>query len=75
MYDTDSIGMAAGAVGTMFFLSKIFDGVSDFLAGSLVDHTGTRWGKVRPWLLWLSVPTGLSLLLIFLIPRSGSAMG
>lgn len=72
MFYTDNIGMAAGAVGTMFFISKLFDGVSDILAGSLIDKTKTKWGKARPWLLWLAVPTGLALALIFWIPQDAS---
>lgn len=72
MFYTDNIGLAAGAVGTMFFLSKLFDGISDILAGILIDKTRTKWGKARPWLLWLSVPTGLALALIFFIPKEGS---
>ncbi len=72
MFYTDSIGMAAGVVGTMFLISKLFDGVTDILAGVLIDKTRTRWGKARPWLLWLSVPTGLAVILIFFIPQNGS---
>ncbi len=72
MYYTDNIGLAAGMVGTMFFISKLFDGISDLLAGTLIDRTRTKWGKARPWLLWLAVPTGLALALIFFIPQNGS---
>ena len=72
MFYTDNIGLAAGAVGTMFFISKLFDGISDILAGILIDKTRTKWGKARPWLLWLAVPTGLALALIFFIPQDGS---
>ncbi len=72
MFYTDNIGLAAAAVGTMFFLSKLFDGISDILAGILIDKTRTKWGKARPWLLWLAVPTGLSIALIFFIPQDGS---
>ena len=53
MFYTDNIGLAATAVGTMFFISKLFDGISDILAGVLIDKTRTKWGKARPWLLWL----------------------
>jgi GPH family glycoside/pentoside/hexuronide:cation symporter len=74
MFYTDNVGMAAGAVGTMFFISKLFDGVSDLLAGSVIDKTRTKWGKARPWLLWLSVPTGLALALIFFVPQGASDM-
>jgi GPH family glycoside/pentoside/hexuronide:cation symporter len=73
MFYTDSVGMAAGAVGTMFFVSRLFDGISDLIAGNIVDKTRTKWGKARPWLLWLSIPTGLALALIFWIPAEGSA--
>lgn len=73
MFYTDSMGMAAGAVGTMFFVSKLFDGITDLIAGNIVDKTKTKWGKARPWLLWLSVPTGLALALIFWVPQDGSS--
>ena len=72
MFYTDSIGMAAATVGTIFFISRLFDGVTDLIAGNIVDHTHTRWGKARPWLLWLAVPTGLAAALIFLIPAGAS---
>ena len=55
MFYTDSIGMAAAAVGTMFFISKLFDGITDILAGVMIDKTRTKWGKARPWLLWLGL--------------------
>ena len=72
MFYTDNIGMAAGAVGTMFFISKLFDGITDILAGVLIDKTRTKWGKARPWLLWLAVPTGFAAALIFWIPQNAS---
>lgn len=72
MFYTDNIGLLPGVVGSMFFISKILDGLSDLVAGTIVDHTRSRWGKARPWLLWLSVPTGMVLALIFFIPQDGS---
>ena len=72
MFYTDNIGLAAAAVGTMFFISKLFDGITDILAGVMIDKTKTKWGKARPWLLWLSVPTGLAAALIFFISQNGS---
>lgn len=72
MFYTDSVGMAAGAVGTMFLISKCFDGITDLIAGSIVDKTHTKWGKARPWLLWLCIPTGISLALIFWVSPDAS---
>ena len=73
MFYTDNVGLAAGAVGTMLFISRIFDGITDLIAGSMLDKTKTKWGKARPWLLWLSIPAGLSLALIFMIPQNASS--
>lgn len=72
MFYTDSIGLTAGAVGTMFLISKLFDGLSDLAAGALIDKTRTKWGKARPWLLWMAIPTGISIALIFYVPQNAS---
>ena len=32
-YATQSLGLSAGLVGTLFLVSKIFDGVTDLIAG------------------------------------------
>ncbi|MBE5997992.1 MAG: MFS transporter, partial [Sarcina sp.] len=49
---TDTVGMNAGAVGTLIAVSKLFDGVSDIFFGSLIDKTHSRMGKARPWMLY-----------------------
>ena len=46
-YLTDSIGLSMGMVGTLMAASKIFDGVSDFLFGRLIDKTKTKMGIYR----------------------------
>lgn len=71
-YLTDSVGIAAAAVGTMLLLVRILDAASDILMGSIVDRTHTRWGKARPWLL-ISAPLILvALVLMFNVPESFS---
>ncbi|MFR2848770.1 MAG: MFS transporter, partial [Hungatella hathewayi] len=48
-YYTDTVGIAAAAVGTMMLLARIFDGVTDIIMGAIVDRTKSKWGKARPW--------------------------
>ena len=72
MFYTDSVGMAAATVGTMFFISRLFDGITDLIAGNIVDHTHTKWGKARPWLLWWCIPFAVSLVLMFTAPDFGT---
>ena len=46
-------------MGFIFFISRIWDAVSDPLAGYLSDRTRTRWGRRRPWLVAGAIPVGL----------------
>lgn len=74
-YYTDTVGIAAAAVGTMMLLTRIFDGITDILMGTIVDKTKTKWGKARPWLLWTAPFMGLSVILLFNMPLSLSYSG
>jgi GPH family glycoside/pentoside/hexuronide:cation symporter len=67
-YYTDVIGLAAGAVGTLFLVARLFDTVTDPLMGTIADRTNTRWGKYRPYLVWLAVPFGVMGFLLFAVP-------
>jgi GPH family glycoside/pentoside/hexuronide:cation symporter len=70
-YFTDIFGIAAGAAGMIMFYSKIWDAVSDPMMGYISDHTKSRWGSKRPYLLFGAIPLGLSFMLIFYSPPVG----
>ena len=57
-----------------FLISKLFDGVSDIIIGILVDKTKSRHGKARAWLLWMTIPYGLTAVLMFLIPSNATEL-
>jgi len=65
---TDVFGISAAAVATMFLVSRLWDGVNDPLMGMLADRTVTRWGKFRPFLLWICVPFAVVGVLAFTTP-------
>jgi glycoside/pentoside/hexuronide:cation symporter, GPH family len=65
---TDVFLIPASVAATMFLLSRIWDGVNDPLMGILADRTKTRWGKFRPYLLWLCVPFAVMGVLTFTVP-------
>lgn len=65
---TDSYGMAAALVGTIFLVSRIFDGVTDIIAGFIIDKTHTKWGKARPFDLFC-IPLWILLVLCFSVPQ------
>ncbi len=41
------------------------------IMGAIADRTNTRWGKYRPWIIWTSVPFGITILLAFTTPDFG----
>ena len=49
IYCTNTLGLSAGLVGTLLLVSKLFDGVTDLLAGYVIDNTKTKLGKARPY--------------------------
>lgn len=70
LFYTDYVGVSAAVVGMVMLLSRVFDGVSDVIMGIIVERTKSKWGKSRPWILWMSVPFGLSAVLLFAVPHS-----
>jgi glycoside/pentoside/hexuronide:cation symporter, GPH family len=65
---TDVYGLAAGATATMLGLSRSADAFFDPVMGMVADRTQSRWGKFRPYLLWLSAPLALVGILTFTTP-------
>ena len=65
---TDVFGIPAAAVGTLMLVISVWDAVSDPLMGGIADRTTTRWGKFRPYLMWLAVPFAVSTALTFTTP-------
>ncbi len=68
---TDIFVIPAAAAATLFLMSRIFDGVNDPVMGMLADRTKTRWGKFRPYILWLCVPFAIIGVLTFTVPNFG----
>lgn len=53
------------AVSTMSFIMGFWDAFNDPLMGSIVDKTRTRYGKLRPWLIIVPIPLGISTIMFF----------
>ena len=70
LFYTDYVGVAAAAVGMVMLISRVFDGFSDVVMGLLVERTNSRWGKSRPWILWMAVPYAVSAVLLFTVPHT-----
>ena len=58
-------GIPTGAVATMLLVLGIWDTVNDPIMGGIVDKTHTRYGKLRPYLLFVPIPLAISTILFW----------
>ncbi len=75
LYYTNNVGIAAGVVGTIMLFTRLFDGVTDLVFGSVLDRTHTKMGKARPWILWSTPMMAVGLILLFNVPGGFSMTG
>lgn len=68
VYYTDIALLPAAAVGTLVLVTRIVDAAFDPVVGVLVDRTRTRFGKVRPYMLFAPIPFAILCVLTFLVP-------
>jgi sugar (glycoside-pentoside-hexuronide) transporter len=68
-FSTDILGLAPAAIGTMFLIAKVWDGIFNPIFGFIADKTNTRWGKFRPYMMFSSVFVSLFAVMIFKVPK------
>lgn len=68
---TDVYGISLAAAGTILLIARIIDALDAPIWGIIFDKTNSRWGKSRPWFLWLCVPFATFGVLTFLTPDLG----
>ena len=68
IYYTDVVEISPASVGTMFLLTRLWDGLNDPIMGIIADRTKTSMGKFRPYLLWVAIPFGIIGVLTFSSP-------
>lgn len=65
---TDVFGLAAAAAATMLAISRAADMFFDVGIGMTADRTNTRWGKFRPYLIWMALPLAITAVIAFSTP-------
>jgi len=72
IFYTDVFGISAVAAGTMLLVTRVWDTAIDPVMGVIGDRTNTKWGKFRPYLLWVAIPFGIIGVLLFTTPDVGA---
>lgn len=66
---TDSFGIGAAAVGTLFLIARVIDAITDPIMGIIVDNTKSKLGKSRPYLLYVPIFMGITTIMCFSSPN------
>lgn len=61
-------GLDGAFIGTMMLLARIWDAINDPILGSLADHTNSRFGRYRPYIL-SAVPMAVIFCALFAVPK------
>ena len=68
IFYSDVFGLKPAHAATLLLITKLYDAVSDPVMGLIADRTQTRWGKYRPYLLWMAIPFAVIGILAFCVP-------
>ncbi|MBD5701120.1 glycoside-pentoside-hexuronide (GPH):cation symporter, partial [Citrobacter freundii] len=66
---TDIFGLAPALVGVLLLSVRVIDAVTDPIMGAMADRTRSKYGRFRPWLLWMAFPYALFSVLMFTTPE------
>lgn len=74
IFYTDILGLSAGAISLIFVIARIWDAANDPMMGAIADRTHTRFGKFRPYLIFVAPVLALFNVLTFTaFPLEGTA--
>ena len=71
IFYTDTFGISAAAAGSMLFAIKIVNAFTDPMIAAAADRTRTRFGKFRPYLIWMALPLAMAGVLTYTTPNLG----
>lgn len=67
VFYTDVLGISAGSIAIIMIIAKIWDAINDPIMGVIAERTRSKWGRFRPWLLWMTPFTLITFVMTFAV--------
>jgi len=71
VFYTDVFGLAPAMISIILLVARVWDGINDPMMGMIMERTKSRWGRFRPYLLFMGPIMALFNVLTFLAPNIG----
>ena len=75
IYMTDTVGISAAAAAGIMFVATLWDAINDPVMGTLADRTNSRWGRYRPYFLFVPIIFVIASVLLFINPTGIDGIG
>ena len=72
---TDVFGLPVTITGMLLLFTRFLDAIDAPIWGSIIDHTHSKYGRSRPFFLWLAIPFAVTMWLTFTTPSFLSDTG
>lgn len=74
LFYTDVVSLSAGAISLIMLIARVWDAINDPMMGNIADRTHTKWGKFRPYLMFVPPFLAIFNILTFTVfPIEGAA--
>lgn len=67
-FATTIVGLSLQTYTKVIAINGVWDVVNDLFTGMIVDRTRTRWGKFKPYLMFLAIPGTILSVVYWLLP-------
>jgi len=67
-FSTDVLLIAPAAIGSLFFVGRLWDAISDPVVGYLSDRTRSRSGRRRSWMSAAAIPLAVTTVMLWSPP-------
>ncbi len=74
IFYSDVFGLKPQHAALLLLITKLYDAISDPAMGIITDRTQSKWGKYRPYLLWIAVPFAVVGVMSFYTPEWGYSL-
>lgn len=64
------LGLSGTAYGTLSTIATVWDALDDPISGIIIDRCRTRWGRLRPFLIFPMPFWAISSILFYIVPNA-----